>query len=425
VVSADGAESHDEEVLTVAGHFVVAVLALALLLATSSAQAEDTPDSRTETGVLPLLGGDSDLGFGGGGLLSLTRVEPGWEPYRWQLELGAIATFKRPSTGWQSPFQDVYALLNVPGFITNRLRLELRPSYTGELNQLYYGIGNASEAPEVGPQGQPQDPYFEYGRVHPTLSVRLLVRLSSAFYFQLGNVLTYNVLDVHPGSKLDIDRHSPDPHLRSFFGPLRPHFVNFFEYSLIYDTRDNEVSPLSGMYHQLRLRLSPGGVQPLPYRYEQVNATARFYTTLIRRWLTFAGRIVGDVLFGDPPFYELARFEDTFALGGVRGVRGVPGQRYYGKIKLFGNLETRSQLASFLLFGLPCSLSGVLFLDAGRVWSDWQKDPRLDGDSLGLKFGVGGGLRLQQGTAFVVRADLAWSPDATPLGAYVTAGQIF
>jgi hypothetical protein len=35
------------------------------------------------------------------------------------------------------------------------------------------------------------------------------------------------------------------------------------------------------------------------------------------------------------------------------------------------------------------------------------------------------GLRLQQGQAFVVRADLALSPDARPLGAYVTAGQLF
>jgi hypothetical protein len=164
---------------------------------------------------------------------------------------------------------------------------------------------------------------------------------------------------------------------------------------------------------------------PMPYRYGQLNATARYYATPIRRWLTVAARIVGDALFGHPPFYELARYEDTPALGGVRGVRGVPGQRYYGKIKLFGNLETRTELASFFLFGLPCALSSVLFLDVGRLWSGWERDPQLDGDGLGLKYGVGGGLRLQQGTAFVVRADVAWSPDAHPVGIYVTAGQIF
>src|SRR4051794_19745637 len=63
-------------------------LALALLLATTAipARADDAPEPRahTEVGVLPLIGGDSDLGIGVGGLVSITRVDPGWEPYRWQ-----------------------------------------------------------------------------------------------------------------------------------------------------------------------------------------------------------------------------------------------------------------------------------------------------------------------------------------------------
>ncbi len=29
------------------------------------------------------------------------------------------------------------------------------------------------------------------------------------------------------------------------------------------------------------------------------------------------------------------------------------------------------------------------------------------------------------GTAFVLRGDIAWSPDATPIGGYVAAGEIF
>jgi hypothetical protein len=34
-------------------------------------------------------------------------------------------------------------------------------------------------------------------------------------------------------------------------------------------------------------------------------------------------------------------------------------------------------------------------------------------------------VRFQQGSAFVVRGDVAWSPDARPIGAYFTAGQMF
>jgi hypothetical protein len=388
--------------------------------------ADDKPKGRTEFGVLPLIGGDSDLGFGGGGLVSLTRVGPGSVPYRWRAEIGAFVSFKASANdgGLEVPYQDAYLLLTVPDWIRNRLRLEFRPSFTHEFNQNYYGIGNATAAPERGPRGQSQADYFQYARLHPTLAVRILLNLGRGVFLQFGNSLTYNEIGVHAGSKLDRDRRSPNPDVRDFFGPLKPHLVNFFEYSLIYDARDNETSPLRGMYHQLRLRLSPGGTEPMPYRYGQLNATARYYVTPIRHW-TFAFRLIGDVLFGDPPFYELPRFEDTFALGGVNGVRGVPGQRYYGKIKLFGNIETRAQLASFMLFGLDCTLGGVLFIDAGRLWSDWTSDPEFDGRGLGLKYGLGAGVRFQQGTAFVVRGDIAWSPDARPLGAYVTAGQIF
>ncbi|HKP62358.1 MAG TPA: BamA/TamA family outer membrane protein [Polyangiales bacterium] len=391
-------------------------MALVILLICADVRADDDA-ARTELGLLPLLGGDSDLGLGGGALGSITRIEPGWEPYRYRVEVGAVVTFKTDGE-LQVPYQDVYVLWTIPDLIPKRLRLELRPSYTRERNQNYYGIGNATRAPELGPLDQPAVDYFQYGRMHPTLQLRLLLHLGHGFFLGLGNSLTYNELYVHPGSKLDADRH--DPQLAGFFGPTGPHWVDFFEYTLLYDTRDNETSAQSGMHHQLRLRLSPGGTEAFPYRYGQVDVIARFFTTHGRS--VFAARVVGDAQFGDPPFYELARFEDTFALGGVNGVRGVPGQRYYGKLKLFGNLEWRARLVDFRLFGLPCSLGSALFFDAGRLWAP---DPELDGPALGLKFGVGAGLRLQQGQAFVARADLAWSPDARPIGAYVTAGQLF
>ena len=330
-----------------------------------------------------------------------------------------MLTFKKPAHDhWQVPYQDVYLLWTIPDLIRRRLRLELRPSFTREHNQNYYGIGNAAPAPELGPQRQSPLDYFQYGRMHPTLLLRLLLRLGAGFYLGLGNSLTYNEIGVHPGSKLDADRR--DPSLTAFFGPLGPHWVDFFEYTLFYDTRDEETSTRRGMYHQLRLRLSPGGTDAFPYRYGQLNAIVRFFASHGRS--VFALRVVGDAQFGDAPFYELARFEETFALGGVNGVRGVPGQRYYGKLKLFGNLEWRAQLTSFRLFGLDCTLGSAVFFDAGRLWAP---SAELDGSGLGLKLGIGAGLRLQQGEAFVARGDIAWSPDARPIGAYVTAGQLF
>jgi len=67
----------------------------------------------------------------------------------------------------------------------------------------------------------------------------------------------------------------------------------------------------------------------------------------------------------------------------------------------------------------------VGFFDAWRLWSDLPPSAAIDGTGLALKWGSGLGVRLQQGQAFLVRADLAFSPDARPLGAYATAGQLF
>ena len=103
--------------------------------------------------------------------------------------------------------------------------------------------------------------------------------------------------------------------------------------------------------------------------------------TPVRHLLTFGARLVADGLFGDPPFYELARYEDTFAFGGVNGVRGVPGQRYYGKVKVFGNLEARVQLFSFSLAAKECTLGIAAFFDGGQLWADWRRDPLLDSAS--------------------------------------------
>ena len=386
-----------------------------------AAHADDPDAGHTEVGFLPLVGGDTDLGIGGGAFVSVARYEPGYHPYRYRLEVAGAITFKPVADGLTVPFQDIYMDLTLPDLIRNRLRLEVRPSYTRESTLGYYGIGNASPAPNFGSGTRSERQYYQYGLMHPTLLLRLRIFLTKKLVLELGEILTFERPEIHAGSLLERDM--TNPAVQRFFGSRKPHLLNILEYTLYFDTRDQETSTHWGMFHELRLRLSPGGVEPMPYRYAQVNVTLRAFTTY-GGW-TIAARIVADSLLGHAPFYELPRYEDTFALGGANGVRGIPAQRYSGKQKLFANLEVRVLLASFRLIGLPCKLLGVVFFDAGRLWSDLPADPALDGRGIGLKWGTGGGLRVQQGNAFVVRGDVAWSPDARPIGAYVTSGQVF
>lgn len=392
--------------------------------------AEAPPAKKSEDGsgrelnVVPLVGGDSDVGLGFGEVGDWARLQPNEGLYRWRLENAAFISFKlRNGDDLIVPFQDYYLLYSRRNEgAEKRWELDLRVAFTDETTLKYYGFGNAAQLPP----GSVNIRDTEFGRIHPTISIQRRGILGHHIFIQLGSVYTHNWLSVSPTSTLAMAVTSDSATTRALLGDFRSHGVELLELGLEYDTRDNQIVTRGGSYHALQLRVSPHVSRWLPYGYVQLNGTLRTFATPIPRWLTIAARAVGDVLLGDPPFYELARFQETAAIGGTKAIRGVPAQRYYGKVKVFGNLELRSELFFFHI-GKKALILGVAgFFDAGRVWTELARaHPDLDGSGIGLKYGVGGGLRLQQGETFVVRADLAWSPDARPVGAYFAAGQIF
>lgn len=378
---------------------------------------------KTEYGVVPLIGGDTDVGLGGGLISTVASVAPDYQPYRWAVETAAFFSFKRSEGNFVNPYQDYSVQLTMPQLLNKRLRIEIRPSYTKETTQRYYGLGNASPQP-AGDDVPARD---FYGRTHPTLWVRVRYRVWDHFHLGVGSSYTQNWMEIGAQSTLGQQMAAGDPAVRDLLGGLvARHGVLLLEGILLYDRRDSETVPERGQAHQIRLRVSPAlAGDVMPYSYQQLNLSSRFYLTVIPDRLVLAARALIDMQFGQPPFYELARYDDTFALGGQNGVRGVPGQRYYGKIKTLANFEVRSQFVQFRWLKKDLTFGAALFFDVGRAWADWSSHPELDGTGWGLKYGTGGGLRLQQGKTFVVRADLAWSPDSRPVGGYVGAGHTF
>jgi hypothetical protein len=376
-----------------------------------------------EFNLVPVAGGTTDIGIGGGYFMGYDRVSPGMTPYVWNIESAAFVTFAPGQGGGVIvPYQDLYVQLTVPRFIIPSLELAIRPEYSWETTLGYYGLGDASSA--TIPAGD-TDKFFEYGRLHPELYIQLRWRILDHLIGKTGVRYVQNWLQVASNSKLEQDLLSGSPEVKALLGSTSPSGVALVDYGVQFDNRDNDVSAHRGTFDSIDVQLSPGGTSWLPYRYAQATADLRFYIPISMPRVTLAGRVAGDILYGNPPFYELARFEDTYAIGGLNGVRGVPAQRYYGKVKALGNIELRTELVSFHALGKPLVFGVVAFLDGGRVWADTTPQPQLDGRTAGLKYGVGGGLRLQSGSAFVLRADVAWSPDATPIGGYVAAGQMF
>jgi hypothetical protein len=392
---------------------------------------DEKPKRRTDVTVVPYGGADSDIGVGAGVIASVARLTADHEPYLWRVESTTLVTFQTnrelADPRVEFPYVDSYVLVSLPHAAKNRLGLDFRVSYTRELQLKYYGLGNATTVPEDAELG---DPRYEYAREHPTFRLRSESRLLGGTLLILGLAYTHNWITVPPGTVLARDRESENPRVRRALEPTTDHGVVEFSYGAGWDDRDNRVSPFKGMYHTAQIDLAPGGTPEFPQRWARANVSLRAYAPLVARRLTLAWRAVGDVLLGEPPFYELPRALDTNALGGAKGVRGVPAQRYYGKIKVFGNVELRSRLFDFSLLGQKNALGAVAFVDSGRLWSDYPPDPELDGkldweNGFGMKFGLGGGLRVYGGTSFVVRADVAWSPDARPIGAYLGGGEAF
>jgi outer membrane protein assembly factor BamA len=376
----------------------------------------------TEFNLVPVAGGSTDLGFGGGYFAGLARKKAGHDPYLWNIDSSGLITFKyTKADGFTVPYQDIYARLTIPELFGAPLRLELRPSYTRE-TIAYYGMGNASST--VAPQNTPKN-YFMYQRGHPQFDVDMRGRIADHLAGRVGFRYVQNSIKVASDSKLADDARAGSDEVRRLIGPTRSHAVVLFKYGLQWDTRDNETASHHGSFDTLDLKASPGGTPEFPYRYGEATLNLRGFIPLSKPRLTLAVRAVADWMFGNAPFYELARFDDTFAIGGTTGVRGVPAQRYYGKLKAFGNVEVRAELFTFKALGKPVVFALVPFFDAGRLWADFASHPELDGTGIGLKYGTGGGVRLQSGSSFVIRADVAWSPDATPISGYFSAGQMF
>jgi hypothetical protein len=370
--------------------------------------------------VVPYVGGDSDIGFGGGAMFSIARLDPRYQPYHWRFESVSLVTFKADPS-FDLPYIDAYAKLTFPHVIYNRMAVELKLSYTRE-DLKYFGLGNASSVPDSVPLS---DPRFAYRREHPTIYVNSGTRLYGPLVLLLGLTYTENWLRIGQNTLLAQQQAHGTARERAALVPTQNHGVFELSYGLGWDDRDNPVSPERGQYHTARVDLAPGGAEHVPQSWARVNVALRFYVPLVRHHLTFAVRLVSDTLLGDPPFYEQQRYDDTAAIGGGNGVRGVPGQRYYGKIKVFSNFELRSRLFDFKLFGQKDTFGLAAFTDVGRVWSDLPADPVLDGSGLGLKLGIGAGVRIYGGKSFVVRGDIAWSPDARPIGGYLAPGEIF
>jgi outer membrane protein assembly factor BamA len=150
---------------------------------------------------------------------------------------------------------------------------------------------------------------------------------------------------------------------------------------LIYDTRDNEPNPFSGIWTEMQLHYAPAFLSNTDYSYTRLVFTHRQYFTIIPQWMNVAYRIsYQGKLTGEMPFYMLPNLFNTApklttdGVGGAKTVRGVLRNRIVGDGFAYGNLELRGKILRTTVWNQNVYLALSAFVDAGMVTQKYKFD---------------------------------------------------
>lgn len=428
-----------------------------LLLVLPAAAADDAasePPARTgpstplRTGWgfagLPLVNFSSDVGLGYGLRGAAYDYGDGQVPYRYAI----VATYFATTGGQQK-----HSLkLDAPRFLGTPWRFDVKLYYQQELFMPFYGVGNASSnEPQVPPLGFEQglpcdregvdqskcDPdarFYTNDLIAPYLffNARRDIegtpwKLFGGYKFRLAKIVDHpeRSPNTFVDTKLRLDKPLGWDCGRGGKSMCR---TAWLDAGIVYDTRDLEPAPMSGMFHELSLRGASKWLGS-SFNYGGVNLHLRAYLSLTSdKRLVFASRFLADVLFGDVPFYEQGYYGGLApdeAIGGSESVRGQLRLRYIGNVKVMESVELRWMFLKLSPGTQKVDFTFQVSADAGRVWSKLPGDPALDGTGMGLHFGLGAGLRIAWNDNFIVRVDFAPELGSQDGGLYITFDHVF
>jgi len=211
--------------------------------------------------------------------------------------------------------------------------------------------------------------------------------------------------------------------------------TNYVKLGLVYDSRDNEPNPMSGIWTEALITAVPSGLGN-DFSYSLFTATHRQYFTIIPNDLSVAVRLgYQSVISGDIPFFMLPHYQSSYrateGLGGSKSLRGILKNRLVGNSIGFGNLEVRWKFLRTKLAGQNLYLALNGFFDAGQVLSEYGNDDydKFYGsdDSQSLHISYGGGFRIALNENFIVAIDYGMAKDELDgnSGLYIGLGYLY
>lgn len=211
--------------------------------------------------------------------------------------------------------------------------------------------------------------------------------------------------------------------------------VNYLKLGAVYDTRDNEANPMSGMWTEGLVVTSPSFLGS-DFSYTELTLTHRQYFTLIPRDLSFAYRVgYQSVIAGDIPFFLLPYYQSSYqtqeGFGGSKTFRGILKNRVVGNSVVLFNAEMRWKFFHTVLFGQNLYLALNAFVDGGETLKQYGNDTYLNSlsgqqkDSLHLSYG--GGFRIALNENFIIAVDYGLAADKQDgtSGLYIGLGYLY
>ncbi|GBF51606.1 OMA87-like protein [Leptospira ryugenii] len=201
-------------------------------------------------------------------------------------------------------------------------------------------------------------------------------------------------------------------------------YVNSLRLGFVYDTRDFEPDPNSGIFAEVTYEKHARTLGS-DFEFNKYFAQIKHFWSPFPKIfdkLVVANRFGLGLTDGEAPFFEYRNLWGTEGLvgglGGLRTLRGYKQDRFVGRTMGWGNTEIRWKFAEAKLGSEFFTFNLVPFLDYGRVWDDEHK--------LNLKnyfYSQGLGLRIAWNQATIIMIDYAKSREDEQL--FVNFSHVF
>jgi len=445
-------------------------LSLTLLFSLSLlAQEADSTSSKKEEkvktgfnlGGVPVVAYDSDIGFKYGALLNLYWYGDGSRYPQYDHSLYVEWSRTTKGNGINQITYETDKL--IPG-----IRSLFEISYLTEKALDFYGFNGYQAVYDLDFEQEGLDQFGNANRLFYRHS-RNLLRIKADFQGEiigqkfrwLGGVAYYgNAIDsvdidgLNEGKTEDLLSKNS---LYGYYvdkGMIKPDQVNGGKHTilkggLVYDTRDNEPNPFTGVWSEMQLHYAPAFLSNTDYGYARIILTHRQYFTLIPEWMNLAyrvsyqGKIAGEMPFYMMPFmFQTAPKLTRDGVGGSKTVRGVRRNRIVGDGFAFGNFELRGKILRTSLFKQNFYIALSAFVDAGMVTQKYNFNTEGLSDPLPDDFpdqivdlnakeiphvGFGGGIHFALNQNFIVTADYGFAAkkEDGSTGLYINLNYLF